>query len=610
MTLITELQRRKVFKVGAAYLVVAWLAVQAASIGFPAFDAPPWALRIFILVTLLGFPLAVVMAWVFDATPEGIKLDTTVSGSKRVIAAASVMVALALGWYLHGRAGVGVAAPGTPTVVVDRNSIAVLPFVNMSSDKEQEYFSDGLSEQLLNQLAQSPELKVIARTSSFSFKGKEVDVATIAKALNVANVLEGSVRKSGNTLRITAQLIRASDSTHLWSQTYDRELTDIFKVQDEISNAIVSALESRIGGSQATTRPALRVNPEAFDDYLHGRALIAKRVGDNTRLAVEAFDRAIAKDPSYSPAHSARAFALTIGSYWGGWMPREQAFAEAQASINEALRLDPGNAEAYMVRGTIETTSLHIVAGKSDLDRALALAPGSVDVINFYGDMLAFTGDLRGAERMKRKAIELDPLAFIHAVNLAQILGAQGRTEESLQYAERGAALGEMVGAKSAQSNLLAAQLRAGRVTDAQRTYDESCAPEVPDRLVRCPALRILLLAAQGRRAEAEHEMAGLVAAERAGQPLLMNGMQGPVGLASLYVRALNDPHLAAAEIRTSLEQLQWFGYNYLLSTQQGQKLPEEIRQDPDWLDVWKDPHIKEWMDAYRVNLAKFRSGG
>ena len=215
MALFNELKRRKVFKVAAAYLVVAWLAVQVASIGFPAFDLPPRALRLSILVAALGFPLALALAWVLELTPQGLRFDPAARGNKRFASVVVLLMVLALGWYFQGQPAFR-PAPVRPTVVApDPHSIAVLPFVNLSPDPGQAYFSDGLSEELLNMLGQVPQLRVIARTSSFSFKDKSVDVATIAKALNVASVLEGSVRKSGNMLRISAQLVRSSDSTEL-----------------------------------------------------------------------------------------------------------------------------------------------------------------------------------------------------------------------------------------------------------------------------------------------------------------------------------------------------------------------------------------------------------
>jgi TolB-like protein/Tfp pilus assembly protein PilF len=617
MSLIAELQRRKVFKVGAAYLVAAWVAIQAASIGFPAFDAPPWVLRVFILVVLLGFPIAVVMAWVFEVTPDGVKLDANATDSKRVVAAAALLVVLAVGWYFYGQPAFRKSdvalrandAASATQAVAPAKSVAVLPFLNLSADPNQEFFSEGIAEELLNRLAQFPDLKVAARTSAFQFKGRNLDIADIGRKLNVSHVLEGSVRKQGNRLRITAQLIDSSSGFHLWSETYERDATDVFRVQDEIAAAIADALEAKISGRSMQGKPARQANPEAYDDYLQGRELIDKRVDDNSRLAVEAFDRAIAKDPTYSPAHSARAFALTIGTFWGGWLSREQAYAQARASIDEALRLDPDNAEAYMVRGIIGSTSLRIAEGRADLDRALALAPGNVDVINFYGDMLEFTGDMRGAERMKRKAMALDTLAFIHPINLGQILASQGRLAESLQYTQRGVSLSVATGGRTVYNNLLLAQLRLGRLADAQRTFDESCNAGIPDQRGRCPAMRIYLLAAQGHVAEAENEMAEIAAMVHAGKPLSMAGMQGPIGLAALYAIALHDPHRSAAEIRGSLDHLQWFGYNYLLGTSEGQKLPEEISTDPAWLAAWNDPRMKEWMDAYRANLAKFRRG-
>ncbi|MDQ2824800.1 MAG: adenylyl cyclase, partial [Verrucomicrobiota bacterium] len=222
----SELKRRNVYKVAVAYTIVGWLLVQVATQVFPFFEIPNWAVRLVVLAIVIGFPIALVIAWAFELTPEGLKRTEDVdlaAAAQRPRHRAWIFVviiagAMSLGLFFLGR----MTAPGKQSGAneVSSKSIAVLPFVNMSSDKEQEYFSDGLSEELLNQLARIPQLRVIARTSSFSFKGKEVDVATIAKILNVANVLEGSVRKSANTLRITAQLVRASDSSHLWSHTY------------------------------------------------------------------------------------------------------------------------------------------------------------------------------------------------------------------------------------------------------------------------------------------------------------------------------------------------------------------------------------------------------
>jgi TolB-like protein len=220
MSLIAELKRRKVFKVGAAYLVVAWLAVQAVSIGFPAFDTPPWVLRVFILVAMLGFPIALVFAWVFDRTPDGVKVEVRTRASIGVYLGAAALVALTLGWYFKGqpsyRAGDIPASSGP--------SVAVLPFANMSGKADEEYFSDGMTEELLNVLAKIPKLNVAARTSVFEFKGKGGDVREIGRKLGVTHIVEGSVRREGGQVRITAQLIRVVDGFHVWSDSYDREL--------------------------------------------------------------------------------------------------------------------------------------------------------------------------------------------------------------------------------------------------------------------------------------------------------------------------------------------------------------------------------------------------
>ena len=631
MSFVAELKRRNVVRMAGLYLVGAWLIVQVSSTVLPMFAAPGWVPRSIVIALVIGFLPALVFAWVFELTPAGIKRDAevppeqsiapqTAQRMNRIILA---LLLLALVYFaldkfvLAPRRAAGEAVVATPSIqrtapaAASDKSIAVLPFVDMSQAQDQEYFSDGIAEELLNRLAQVAELRVAARTSAFRFKGKNLDMADIGRQLKVAYLLEGSVRKEGKRLRITAQLIDSKSGFHLWSETFERDAADVFKVQDEISTAIATALEARIGGGSAPARPVQRVDPQAYDDYLQGRALVAKRVGDSTQRAVEAFDRAIAKDPSYSAAHSGRAFALTIGSYWADWLPRERAFAEAGKSISEALRLDPDNAEAVMVRGIIGLTSLRIKAGKADMDRALALAPGSVDVMNFYGDMQQFIGDARGAEAMKRKAMALDPLAFIHPINLAQSLVSQGRMDEALEFAQRGEALGKAIGAKSIWGNVATLQLRAGRVADGQRTWDANCTRPVPSEIPRCRVLRIPLYAATGRRTEAERDLSALAAEVHAGKPLVqIGGLKGSVGLASMYLMAMHDPHRAAPELRASLERVQWFGYDKLLYAVEGQKLPEEISSDAEWLAVWSDPRLKEFMDAYRANLARFRSGG
>jgi serine/threonine-protein kinase len=440
MSLFEELKRRKVFKVGVGYLVVAWLVVQVASIGFPTFEAPAWALRVFILVVLLGFPIALLFAWAFDVTPEGLKVDPAQRGNKRFVLVAVVLVVLAFAWYFKGQPAVrdaidksnAAAAPAASTVpaptvaapAADPHSIAVLPFVDMSQDNDQEYFSDGLSEELLNLLAQVPQLKVIARTSSFSFKGKEADVATIARVLNVAHVLEGSVRKSGNTLRVTAQLVRTSDSTHLWSQTYDRELTDVFKVQDEIAAAVVEALKVKLLPGQDMRNDHRSSNAEAYNQYLLGNSFHERENPDGWRRAIAAYQKALALDPDFGAAQaglsaSRARLADTLGD--------EALKAQSLADAERAIAIAPELAEGYQSRATARLSFKRDFAGaEADYKRALALDPGASGVRGSYARILIARGDLPAAIATLHRAIELDPLGAGQWGQLGRMLNAAG----------------------------------------------------------------------------------------------------------------------------------------------------------------------------------------
>ena len=593
MSLLAELKRRNVFKVGGAYLVVAWLAVQAASIGFPTFDAPIWVLRVFILILMLGFPIALVFAWVFDMTSEGVKMETAPMGNKRMFSIAAILVALALVWYYVGQ-------PALRDGDADARSVAVLPFVNMSADPAQEFFSDGIAEEILNRLAQYPDLKVAARTSAFQFKGKNLDIAEIGRRLKVSHVLEGSVRKAGTRLRITAQLIDSESGYHLWSETYERDAADVFKVQDEISNAIATALEAKLSGRPQSPAEGRVVDPAAYDDYLQGRAIFARRSGNNLKLAVEAFDRAIARDPSYSLAHSGRAFALVVSTGWVPWMPIKTALAEGLGSANEALRLDPENAEAYLVRGVVKTFMFQETQGRPDMDRAQALAPGSVDVMNFLGDELTNTGDLRGAERLKRQAMALDPLFFVHPANLASVLRYQGRLAEALAMANRSASLG---GADFAHTEVFWAQLRLGQLDAARQSLATVCGEAGQGS-------RLCLIGQAAFNKASGGDVAPVLAKLSA---RIASGADEGVpafDIISLYANELGDIRKATALVREANQGTDIYTQQALLSGPRGALMPEEVSKDPEWLAAWNDPKLRETMAAYRKNLTAFRKGG
>ena len=312
-------------------------------------------------------------------------------------------------------------------------SIAVLPFVNRSSDKEQEYFSDGLSEELLTQLAQVPQLRVIARTSSFSFKGKETDVATIASTLNVAHVLEGSVRRSGQTLRITAQLIRTSDSSQLWSHTYDRDLTDIFKVQDEISGEVVAALKVKLLPTQQLPKAQGTANTGAYEHYLRGIDFLRPNRLEKYPFAATELQQALALDPDYAHAYVALAYAQIGNSELANSQSQRAAeIQQAFDSIEKAITLAPDLPAAYSMRGYMRFSRAWDWQGaRTDFEHALRLDPNNAELLSFYSESLSLSARSDEAIAMARKATELDPLSITTWNRRGIVLFAAGQDADA-----------------------------------------------------------------------------------------------------------------------------------------------------------------------------------
>src|SRR5437764_4774790 len=344
-TFFCELKRRNVYKVAVAYAVVAWLLLQGASIILPSFEAPAWTMKVLIAALAIGFPIAVVLAWAFEITPEGIKRAedvppdesvTSRTGRKLVgmtIALALIAAALLVFQFLRPiSSGTTPRASVAPTI--PDKSIAVLPFVDMSQAKDQDYFCDGISEEILDALAKVEGLRVVARTSSFSFKGKNADVAEIGQKLNVQNVLEGSLRREGNRIRVTAQLINTRDGFHIWSETFERELQGVFAVQDEITRAIVDALKVKLAIAPATRT---RQNTEAYDLYLQGLYLSNKTDEESLRQSLNFFERALEVDPNLSRAWTgiAKAWLWLADAYvrpLDAWPRVENAASKAQSA--------------------------------------------------------------------------------------------------------------------------------------------------------------------------------------------------------------------------------------------------------------------------------------
>ena len=426
-----ELKRRNVVRVAIAYVVVSWLTLQLTDVLVPLLSLPEWVGRFVFLVLLIGFPLALFFAWAFELTPEGIKKEkhvdrsesvTHVTGRKLDFIIIGVLV-VALTFFAVDKY---VLVPSTtPASTVAKQSIAVLPFVNMSDDAGNEYFSDGLSEEILNLLAKIPELKVIARTSSFAFKGQTGDIRGIGQQLGVKTLLEGSVRKSGERVRITAQLIDVSDGSHIWSETYDRTITDIFAVQDDVAAAIIDALQIHVSANPARGRPT--ESAEAYALFLKARASLN---AGGSRDAEKFVLSAIELDPEFAEAYELLAYC-----YWtlcgSGFEPAEgQKLAGEAAAKALAINPDLVFAQALYLSGNIETYSY--LGEIEALERAVRQQPGNPALLVALSWDLLEAGYLPEALGAAERLVQLDPLSATANLILANALYAVGRTSESL----------------------------------------------------------------------------------------------------------------------------------------------------------------------------------
>jgi adenylate cyclase len=411
-----ELKRRNVYKVAVAYAVVGWLLVQITTQVFPIFEIPNWALRLIVLAIIIGFPIALVLAWAFELTPEGIKRTEDVdlatqtrTRSRTWIYIVIVGALFSVGLFTLGRYGFREkisASSESPA-----KSIAVLPFVNMSADKNDEYLSDGMTEELINVLSKVPGLRVPGRTSCFAFKGKnEEDIfRKVGDQLHVGTVLEGSVRKAGDKLRVTAQLINVSDGYHLWSKNYDGDVNDILNFQSNVAEQVVQALRVKLGGEGTRVLAKKPTeNPEAHRLYLLGRYEFAKYTQTGWNNAIHYYEQALRLDPNYALAYCGLADNY---AYMGSVvMPEKEAIAKEKEFAQKALELDPELAEAHMSVALALVAAFDWRNGLKEFDRALELNPN----LAFAYELQAWTvnglGRFDEAISKTRKAVELDPL--------------------------------------------------------------------------------------------------------------------------------------------------------------------------------------------------------
>jgi len=461
LSLFNELKRRNVFKVGVAYVIVAWLVAQVLQLVFESFGTPGWAIKTVLVLLATGLPFALFFAWAFEMTPEGIKREQDVDRSqstatqtgKKLNHMITVVMALALAYFAYDKfvlsgdreeARVEAATEAVAEQAVSKESntepdrsIAVLPFVNMSSDPEQEYFSDGISEELLNGLAKIDSLKVAARTSSFSFKGQNRPIGEIAGVLGVGHILEGSVRKSGSQIRITAQLIRVSDGFHMWSETYDRELVNIFAIQDEITAAIVHELRLRLT-DQTPLASAATHNTEAYQEYLQGLYFWNLREAQNLYLAVEHFERATQLDPSYTDAWVGLGQAWVLLPVWEfDYARAPQQMENARLAAVKALELDPHSGRAHVVLGYIHMLKMEWQACFENYELAIKYEPENATNWQWYGVALGNVGKREAAGTAFNKAVELDPRSRIIGLNVAEEFIQGGHYEAALNRVDQ-----------------------------------------------------------------------------------------------------------------------------------------------------------------------------
>jgi len=454
MSFIEELRRRNVFRVGIAYAISAWVLLQIVDLVLENIAAPGWIMQVFMLALLIGFPVALIFAWAFEMTPDGVKLEKDVDRSQSITHQTGqkmnrsiiIVLAVALAWFAWDRFSLGSVTPEIaqvqevpeqqpPGTQSSEISVAVLPFVNMSDDKQNEYFSDGISEELLNVLVRVEGLRVPSRTSSFTFKGSDKKVTEIGKDLQVDHILEGSVRKAGDRIRVTAQLIDVNTDTHLWSETYTRELDDIFAVQDEIAQAIVDALKVTLTGAEEKSLTQRSTsNVEAYNKYLLGRHLWNQRSIESLRAAIKPLREAVEMDPDFGQAWAALADAYALIPEYGAGSINEFVPLGREAA-EKALAINPDSARALTAQAYIKAMYEYDIAGAmADYEKAMVLEPGYATAHQWYGELLAAQRRIDEAMYQLQVASELDPLAPIMRHVKGWILTYTDNPEKALEY--------------------------------------------------------------------------------------------------------------------------------------------------------------------------------
>ncbi|HJR10845.1 MAG TPA: tetratricopeptide repeat protein [Rhodanobacteraceae bacterium] len=438
----SELRRRRVIRVVVVYVIVGWVIIEVAATMLPGLNLPGWTVTFVIALVVLGFPVAVVMAWLFDLGPNGATRTLAADPPSPPLPAVDVTAipapnnpaaepsANATGASTKSRPETPPRPTAQPTP--GHHSIAVLPFVNMSGASDNEYFSDGISEEILNLLCKLPQLKVASRTSAFAFKGKVASIPAVARELNVGTVLEGSVRRAGDRVRITAQLIDAGSDTHLWSETYDREMKDVFAIQDDIAHSIVKALQVTLTPKERRAMQFVATSdPEAYDYYLRGRSYMYSMARRDYEHAIRMYEQAIAVDSKYALAYAGMADAYSM-LYRYAEASAENATRANRAS-EQALALDADSAEAHASRGLALFISENYADAQQEFDAAISLNANLFEAYYYYGLACSSAGDYEKAARLYHKAMEVNPADYQAPVFLAQAYASLGEKQDEMK---------------------------------------------------------------------------------------------------------------------------------------------------------------------------------
>ena len=442
-----ELKRRNVYKVAVAYAFIGWLIVQVATQVFPFLEIPNWVVRLVIVLIAIGFPIALVIAWAFEATPQGIKRTEIADampaepGRRKhtwiyvVVVCGAISAALFfLGRYTVGNSSTPQQSDAATVSSMPQKSIAVLPFDNLSEDKGNAYFAEGVQDEILTRLAKVADLKVISRTSTQHFKSAPDNLPQIAKQLGVMNILEGSVQKANDQVRVNVQLINALTDAHLWAETYDRKLTDIFAVESEIAKTIADTLQAKLTGLEKISIAKVpTANTAAYELYLKGRFFWNKRTGANLKRAIDYFNQAIAKDPNYALAYAGLADSYTLLSVFSAASPQD-SIPQARVAAKKALELDNTLAEAHASSGRILSGyDYDFERAIAEFERAIQLNPNYATSYHWISNgPLTARGEFDRAITEGKRAVELDPLSMIDNADLGQIYFYARRYDEAI----------------------------------------------------------------------------------------------------------------------------------------------------------------------------------